>query len=310
MERTGLRVLLVLSALFGATQLGGLTQTATSATGPIVSHPVARLDSRMPINHLPFTITSCGSYFLTGCLTGTEGITVDASDVTIDLNGFSLRGQPGSADGIRVAGPHENITIMGGHLADWGEDGVDLESARNTSVRDVAVRDCLGTGIRVHGGIVRGCVVSDCGIGIDGSSSLVLDCSLRRNSTAGIRGAASLVSGSVSNGNMGSGMELVGECRVAGNVSSTNDGPGITLTGGQNQVVDNLLFDNDQAGSIPRVAILSSSGGNLIVSNMSSGGDVFSFDLLDAHGPIANISAGGDLANVTEASHPKANLRQ
>ncbi len=73
--------------------------------GPVMPTMI-RLDEiepRTPISALPFTINQCGSYFLTDCLTGVagqNGITIDADDVTLDLNGFTLIGVPGSLDGI------------------------------------------------------------------------------------------------------------------------------------------------------------------------------------------------------------------
>src|SRR4029453_5976983 len=63
------------------------------------------VEPRIPITSLPFTIASPGSSYLTSGLTGSSGqsgITITASQVTIDLNGFTLLGVPGSIDGIRA----------------------------------------------------------------------------------------------------------------------------------------------------------------------------------------------------------------
>ena len=52
-----------------------------------------KLEKRTPISSLPFMVTSSGSYYLTGNLTGTAGqagIAITADHVTIDLNGFAL----------------------------------------------------------------------------------------------------------------------------------------------------------------------------------------------------------------------------
>jgi hypothetical protein len=55
---------------------------------------VPRLDGtslRIPISELPYTISEPGSYYVTGDLTTTsDGIIVNADNVTIDLNGFCL----------------------------------------------------------------------------------------------------------------------------------------------------------------------------------------------------------------------------
>ena len=84
----------------------------------------------IPINSLPFTIEACGQYFLTDCLTGvsgSNGIVIDADDVTLDLNGFALLGVPGSLDGVTVTGgARENVTVKDGIVRGWGEHGIDL----------------------------------------------------------------------------------------------------------------------------------------------------------------------------------------
>lgn len=52
-----------------------------------------QIEPRTPISALPFSISSPGSYYLTGNLTATAdgaSITVSADDVMIDLNGFTL----------------------------------------------------------------------------------------------------------------------------------------------------------------------------------------------------------------------------
>src|SRR5262249_38758199 len=62
-----------------------------------------QIEPRTPISSLPYTIISPGSYYVTTNLTGmsgAHGITVNASDVTLDLGGFSLIGGPGSQIGI------------------------------------------------------------------------------------------------------------------------------------------------------------------------------------------------------------------
>ena len=101
-----------------------LQVSAPSASGRQMVGNQGRIDcfdGRVPIKGLPFTIDQCGSYFLTDCLTGQagqNGITIDADDVTLDLNGFTLSGVPGSLDGIHVppAGNHSNIFIFDGTI--------------------------------------------------------------------------------------------------------------------------------------------------------------------------------------------------
>ncbi len=59
--------------------------------------PLDVVEPRIPISSLPFTISAGGSYYLTKSLSGAQGITITATRVTLDLNGFSLTG-PGAGD--------------------------------------------------------------------------------------------------------------------------------------------------------------------------------------------------------------------
>jgi hypothetical protein len=54
---------------------------------------LAQIEPRTAISSLPFTITNSGSYYLAASLSGSSGqsgITVQADNVTLDLNGFAL----------------------------------------------------------------------------------------------------------------------------------------------------------------------------------------------------------------------------
>src|SRR5689334_14299720 len=62
-----------------------------------------QVEPRTPIPSLPFTITNSGSYYLTTNLTGqsgTNGITIACSPVTLDLSGFALTGVSGALVGV------------------------------------------------------------------------------------------------------------------------------------------------------------------------------------------------------------------
>src|SRR3954469_21762838 len=71
----------------------------SGAPGPTMK-TLTQVEPRTPISSLPLVITNSGSYYLTANLTGivgTNGITITADNVTIDLNGFALNGVPGSS---------------------------------------------------------------------------------------------------------------------------------------------------------------------------------------------------------------------
>src|SRR5437588_4797633 len=88
--------------LVGAVALSGFAHRAVAqgnltplnAPNPTMKS-LDQIEPRTPISSLPLAITSSGSYYLTTNLTGvsgSDGITVTATDVTLDLNGYSLIG--------------------------------------------------------------------------------------------------------------------------------------------------------------------------------------------------------------------------
>ena len=204
----------------------------------------APADARKPISSLPFTIDECGSYFLTGCLTGAagqDGITIAADDVTIDLNGFSLTGVPGSLDGIARGGNFNRWTVQNGNVTAWGGDGIDLFSGVNNEVTVERVRSSGngGRGIVVAGrAIVRDCVATN-----NGNSGIVM----ASNS------ANSIIDSCVGSHNTNSGIQVTGSAgTVRGCSANHNTGSGIGASaGGGWSVVENTCYSNDQDGNQP-----------------------------------------------------------
>jgi len=109
----------------------------------------------------PVTITQPGSYRLSGNLTvpdaNTTAITIAASNVTIDLNGFSILGPvvctgtssvtscapAGNGDGIEstidttTSSLRANITVMNGTIKGTGAYGVKLDGCQGCTVEKV-----------------------------------------------------------------------------------------------------------------------------------------------------------------------------
>ena len=79
--------------------------TPPGPPGPMMK-TLGQIEPRTPISTLPFTIAESGSYYLTKNLTGaaaTDGLIVQADNVAVDLNGFTLAGAPNSKSGILVS---------------------------------------------------------------------------------------------------------------------------------------------------------------------------------------------------------------
>jgi hypothetical protein len=77
-----------------------------------------QIEARTPISSAPFTISQSGSYYLTNNLTvaGGVAITITASDVSLDLNGFTISSTAASPAGfaIHIFGAPKNLVIRNG----------------------------------------------------------------------------------------------------------------------------------------------------------------------------------------------------
>jgi hypothetical protein len=129
----------------------GVPPVAGELEPPAAPAPTVNLaEPRTPVSGLPLVISQPGSFYLTDDLNGVAGqggITITADDVTLDLNGFSLNGVPGSSNGITVSGQATNVVIRNGTVRNWGGDGIDSTLAQRAVVEDVAVRLNGGEGL-------------------------------------------------------------------------------------------------------------------------------------------------------------------
>jgi parallel beta-helix repeat protein len=115
----------------------------TPPAGPVAGtqKTLAEIEPRTAINAVNtpgdatclYKITQPGSYYLTASAAAAgnkHGITITASNVTIDLNGFTLTGAgAGTAgSGIRPNVTAKGIHVSNGNLNNWGVSGIDLSS--------------------------------------------------------------------------------------------------------------------------------------------------------------------------------------
>ncbi len=129
-----------------------------------------------------FKITAGGSYYLTGNLFVTgdmSGILVNAPDVTIDLNGFTIVRASGSTTKalVRAGGAgFTNVTVKNGTIKNAGGHGIDLYA--NSRVENVTVVAPGQHGIFLGArSVVSNAIVDDPGTdGVNsGADSLVSD---------------------------------------------------------------------------------------------------------------------------------------
>jgi len=137
-------------------------------------------DKRIPMDSVgngqgPFTINEPGSYYFTkdifiGGTSNTNGIKINSSYVTIDLNGFSLRSNRAfTGDGIQIANDLRHITIKNGKISDWKSDGIAGFGADNCIYKNLEIDKCDNDGLE------------------SGENCLVMKCELSNNGNHGLR---------------------------------------------------------------------------------------------------------------------------
>lgn len=201
-----------------------------------------------------YKITQPGNYYLTGDLVGVAGkmgIEVTANDVTIDLNGFTIRGVAGAKWAIGDHGDEllpspTNITIRNGTIASWpqggaignwfgvvrfermvfranGVSGVDISG--DVTAIDSSFMGHGGPGISIDGsGLVSNCSSAGNGVGFYGNSVHFQGCTSTYDQT-GFSGSSSRFIDCSSNNNAIVGFELNARSAMRGcKVSNATNG--------------------------------------------------------------------------------------
>ena len=167
-----------------------------SLTPPGAPAPMMRsldqIEPRTPISFAPYVITNTGSFYLTTNLNVTFGdaIDINASGVTLDLNGFTIASTaPGAAGtAIQLASGMNDLTIFNGHIRGGVTNNAGVFGGNgflngiyfsaygpfggycsNVCVREVSVYGCLSAGIFItsannnNASVIEGCTVQNVG---------------------------------------------------------------------------------------------------------------------------------------------------
>jgi hypothetical protein len=224
----------------------------------------------------PVTITGPGSYILTGELTpaaGQRGITMNGSQITLDLNGFGIRGTA-----VCTGFPVTSCTGHGGEGIYAGDSSASEIVVRNGTVQGMnegmyiagsasTIEDVAAIGNSVYGisvgdrNSVRNCRVGSNGLGgiYGGAGVEVLESEVHGNRRFGIQiGSGSIVSWNRVYSNELSGIYLLPPGSLEHNVVEQNGTAGTGVG----------IFANTNVNSNTRVRI----DGNVFANN--SGGDL------------------------------------
>lgn len=253
----------------------GLVLTSLLAMSP--AH--AETTNCTAITSLPTTITSQGVYCLTGNLgtsiTSGNAVTINANNVTLDMNGFKLGGL-GAGDGTLATGisafQRKNITIKNGIIRGFYRgirlyDNSPYTTSQGHVVQNILADQNTRTGIELEGrGItLRNSRVVDTGgstqisyaVGIDvtGSGINVLDNQVIRTTSTDSGNATGILLNLVTD-------TMVKDNRLSEVVAlGTGAGSGITILNSSDVVVRNNLISQADSG-ISYVASSGLYGGN------------------------------------------------
>ncbi|NCC53025.1 MAG: hypothetical protein EOM20_17685 [Spartobacteria bacterium] len=262
-------------------------------------------------------------------VTGTNGITVNASGVSIDLDGHGLIG-PGAASlsGIYQTSAYRDLKICNGFVANWigtvtadagiravGDNAMVSSiqaSTNNTGItigRGGAALDCAAT-YNKRDGIyaIYGNVISRCTTAFNDGAGIIIargatvhDCTSYRNSDGFSALGEAVITGCIAYDNSDDGFDIGSNARIADCTATDNSGDGIQLTE-DCLVTGNTCCDNGSSG------IFVMGDDNRIDSNHASdnnkGIDVNGIDNLvvrnsaEANGTDYEIVAGNSDAQV------------
>ena len=235
-----------------------LVVSSSLAQGPLIPpgapaptmKTLEQIEPRTPITNLPYTITQPGSYYFTGNLSGSSGIVIQASSVTLDLMGYELAAvAPSFTSGLRAEGIQTNITIRNGSVRGWLGQGVNMFNARNSLFEHLRVSDNQQVGILTgSGNVIAFCTAMGNGHnGIAaGSGNLVRDCVASTNGNTGIvTSERSVILNSVAANNLNFGMGAGSFSRIENSVAHGHAFDGFNLTG-ENAVIANSTASLNQ----------------------------------------------------------------
>ena len=208
-----------------------------------------QVEPRTLISSVPYAITNSGSYYLSQNLTatpGNSGITVNANDVAIDLNGFTLDGAGTGYDGINQGAAYHRLTIRNGKVNGWSaksRSGIRLLGGEAV-LEDLQLSGNLTAVSSAGYATLRRCeAVGNNSDGFNLNQGMVLDCRAADNFGDGIEIASNgVVRASVCANNGKININVSGSGCTIENNRLTGGATGIALQSGGNRIANNEVY--------------------------------------------------------------------
>jgi hypothetical protein len=229
----------------------------------------AKAEKRTPISSAPFTISSSGSYYLTQNLVVSTGtaITIAASRVSLDLNGFTITSTSATPNGtgVFVNGDLRDITIQNGSIA--GTVTHNGSAFTGGGFQNGISFGGTPSGVRVANVSVSGCGTDGILLPTGGNvSTLVESCTVRTVGRIGI--AAVLVRNSAASG---CGSSAISSASVVTNCRGESiDGNGISGT-----IVQNCFRISTNGSGVSSTNAINSHGNSTNGTGISTSNAVF-----------------------------------
>lgn len=248
-----------------STQITSLQSSVTGSTDP---------RTRIPGGSNNFVISSSGSYVLTGNLTvaDSDGIQINADNVTLDLNGYTITCTGGSSpgSGVLINGSRENVTVRNGNIVGGTTfsagtyttagffNGIFASSgARNVRIENVSVF-----------GVQRGLQIS-----LTDDSGIIENCHVNVSATSGL--TAAIVHRSIAR--VCANNAITGKS-VTGCVGESNGGYGISAE----NVSDSLGISSSSSSSF--AGIFASTATNCTGTGTNAAAGLFSIVATNCRG--------------------------
>ncbi|MEM0984073.1 MAG: right-handed parallel beta-helix repeat-containing protein [Planctomycetota bacterium] len=275
---------------------GFITTLAASLTlaGPLTPPPgavtptgktIQQAEPRTPLSQATtpgnldyiYVISEPGSYYLAEELQGVNrlgGILISSNDVTLDLNGFTVRGPALGGKGIFIADFLQNVSVRNGTVRGWGSDGIDARDTRDCRFEDLTLLDNGGDGLHTgSNAIVQRCVARDNGgFGFELiERSRALDSIAHNNGDDGFRmQQSSAAERCTASANAGDGFNASSFSRVIDCSADDNQDNGIRAGG---SIVERcIVWGSGLSGNTTTAGILASGSSTIRGNRLSSNG--------------------------------------